>query len=284
MLENIVRHIEAGDHPMTAALKGSREIGFTIVSMTISLVAVFIPVLFMGGILGRLLHEFAVTIGAAILVSGVVSLTLTPMLCSRFLRPRAHDHRPGRFYVAMERVFDASVRLYERTLRNSLRFRGTVLAVAAATVGLTLWLLAIVPKGFIPTEDGGRLMVSIEGAQDASFEAMVRNQRAVIAAVWRNPHVDNVSASVGSFGRSGGGSGNTGRMYIGLVSRDRRPHASVVAQQLRAETAAIPGVKVFPQVPPAIRLQSRGASSVFQEVHAFRQRSAGAVQDHAGDA
>jgi len=137
MLENIVRHIEAGDHPMTAALKGSREIGFTIISMTISLVAVFIPVLFMGGILGRLLHEFAVTIGAAILVSGVVSLTLTPMLCSRFLRPRAPDHAPGRFYVAMERVFDASVRLYERTLRISLRFRGTVLAVAAATVGLT---------------------------------------------------------------------------------------------------------------------------------------------------
>ena len=262
MLENIVRHIEAGEHPMTAALKGSREIGFTIISMTISLVAVFIPVLFMGGILGRLLHEFAVTIGAAILVSGVVSLTLTPMLCSRFLRPRAHDHQPGRFYVAMERVFAASVRLYERTLRASLRFRGTVLAVAAATLVLTLWLLVIVPKGFIPTEDGGRLMVSIEGAQDASFEAMVRNQRAVIAAVRSNPHVDNVSASVGSFGRSG--SGNTGRMFIGLVDRGRRPHASVVAQQLRAETATIPGVKVFPQVPPAIRLQSRGSSSVYQ--------------------
>ena len=264
MLENIVRHIEAGDHPMTAALKGSREIGFTIISMTISLVAVFIPVLFMGGILGRLLHEFAVTIGAAILVSGVVSLTLTPMLCSRFLRPRAPDHAPGRFYVAMERVFDASVRLYERTLRTSLRFRGTVLAVAAATVGLTLWLLVIVPKGFIPTEDGGRLMVSIEGAQDASFEAMLRNQRAVIAAVRQNPHVDNVSASVGSFGRTSSGGGNTGRMFIGLVARDKRPHASVVAQQLRADTATIPGVKVFPQVPPAIRLQSRGSSSVFQ--------------------
>ena len=264
MLENIVRHIEAGEHPMTAALKGSREIGFTIISMTISLVAVFIPVLFMGGILGRLLHEFAVTIGAAILVSGVVSLTLTPMLCSRFLRPRAHDHQPGRFYVAMERVFDASVGLYERTLRASLRFRGTVLAVAAATVGLTLWLLVIVPKGFIPTEDGGRLMVSIEGAQDASFEAMVRNQRAVIAAVRRNPHVESVSASVGSFGRTSSGGGNTGRMYIGLVGRDRRPHASVVAQQLRADTATIPGVKVFPQVPPAIRLQSRSSSSVYQ--------------------
>ena len=174
MLENIVRHIELGEPPMLAALKGSREVGFTIISMTISLVAVFIPVLFMGGILGRLLHEFAVTIGAAILVSGFVSLTLTPMLCSRFLKPVVHGAVHGPFYRAMESVFLAGVHLYERTLRVSLRHRGTVLLVAFATVGLTLWLLVAVPKGFIPTEDTGRIMVSLEAPQDISFEEIGR--------------------------------------------------------------------------------------------------------------
>ncbi|MBI5692448.1 MAG: efflux RND transporter permease subunit [Verrucomicrobia bacterium] len=264
MLENIVRHIELGDTPMAAALKGSREIGFTILSMTVSLVAVFIPVLFMGGILGRLLHEFAVTIGAAILVSGFVSLTLTPMLCSRFLRPVDHQRVHGRFYTFMERVFQAQLNFYERTLRASLRYKRTVLLVAFSTVGLTLWLLIIVPKGFIPTEDTGRLMVSLEGAQDASFEAMMRHQRAVMAAVKKNPYVASASASIGSFGRSGSGSGNTGRMYIALVDRSVRPHASVVAQQLRQQTSGIPGIKVFPQVPPAIRIGGRGSTSVYQ--------------------
>ena len=219
MLENIVRHIEAGDTPMVAALKGSREIGFTILSITISLVAVFIPVLFMGGILGRLLHEFAVTIGAAILVSGFVSLTLTPMLCSRFLKPHAPDRKEGRFFQAMEAGFQWSVDLYEKTLRVSLRFRGTVLLTAVATVGLTLWLLGLVPKGFIPTEDTGRLMISVEGAQDSSFEAMSRLQQEVIRVVKRNPHVVDVSASIGSFGRSGGGACEIGR------KRDTLPHA-----------------------------------------------------------
>ena len=264
MLENIVRHIEAGDTPMVAALKGSREIGFTILSITISLVAVFIPVLFMGGILGRLLHEFAVTIGAAILVSGFVSLTLTPMLCSRFLKPHAPDRKEGRFFQAMEAGFQWSVDLYEKTLRVSLRFRGTVLLTAVATVGLTLWLLGLVPKGFIPTEDTGRLMISVEGAQDSSFEAMSRLQQEVIRVVKRNPHVVDVSASIGSFGRSGGGATNNGRMYVGLTDRDKRPHANVIAQMIRSQTAGIPGVKVFPQVPPAIRIGSRGSTSVYQ--------------------
>ena len=264
MLENIVRHIEAGDTPMVAALKGSREIGFTILSITISLVAVFIPVLFMGGILGRLLHEFAVTIGAAILVSGFVSLTLTPMLCSRFLKPHDPGRRENGFFRAMESAFQWSVDLYEKTLRVSLRFRGTILLTAFATVGLTLWLLAIVPKGFIPTEDTGRLMISVEGAQDSSFEAMSRLQQDVIRVVKRNPYIVDVSASIGSFGRSGGGATNNGRMYVGLVDREKRPHANVIAQMIRAQTAGIPGVKVFPQVPPAIRIGSRGSTSVYQ--------------------
>jgi hydrophobe/amphiphile efflux-1 (HAE1) family protein len=264
MLENIVRHIELGDTPMAAALKGSREIGFTILSMTISLVAVFIPVLFMGGVLGRLLFEFAVTISAAILVSGFVSLTLTPMLCSRFLKPARHDEEHGAFHRVTEAAFQASLRLYDTTLKLSLRHRRLTMLVALATVGLTFWLLALVPKGFIPTEDTGRISISIEAAQDVSFEAMQRHQRAVMAAVARNPYVADRSAMMGSFGRSSGGSGNTGRMFVGLIDRDQRPNAVVIAQMLRNETAGIPGVKVFPQVPPSIRLGSRGATSVYQ--------------------
>ena len=263
MLENIVRHIEKGETPMAASLKGSREIGFTIISMTISLVAVFIPVLFMGGVLGRLLHEFAVTISAAILVSGFVSLTLTPMLCSRFLKPIDHTAKHGALYRATERLMQGSVNFYERTLRISLKWRGTTLLVAAATVGLTLWLIIIVPKGFIPTEDTGRLQVQIEAAQDASFESMIGYQRAVMAAVKHNPHVRDVSAFLGSFGRSGSGSSNTGRMFVGLNDGER-PHASEIAQMLRAATAGIPGVRVFPTVPPSIRIGSRGSSSVYQ--------------------
>ena len=263
MLENIVRHIELGETPMAAALKGSREIGFTILSMTISLVAVFIPVLFMGGVLGRLLYEFAVTISAAILVSGFVSLTLTPMLCSRFLKPIKHGVQHGRFYQATERVFTASVNFYEHTLRLALRWRRLTMLIAFSTVGLTVWLLVLIPKGFIPTEDTGRIQVQIEAAQDTSFEAMTRYQKAVTAAVKRNPYVRDVSAFLGSFGRSGGGALNTGRMFVGLIDGDR-PSASEIAQMLRAETAGIPGVRVFPSVPPSIRLGSRGSSSVYQ--------------------
>jgi HAE1 family hydrophobic/amphiphilic exporter-1 len=264
MLENIVRHIELGETPMAAALKGSREIGFTILSMTISLVAVFIPVLFMGGVLGRLLFEFAVTISAAILVSGFVSLTLTPMLCSRFLKPIRHDEQHGWFYRATESVLQGSVKLYESTLRVSLRHKTLTLLVAVATVGLTVWLLILVPKGFIPTEDTGRISIQIEAAQDVSFEAMARHQRAVMAAVAKNPYVADRSSMMGSFGRSAGGSINTGRMFVGLIDRDKRPNATVIAQMLRSETAGIPGVKVFPQVPPSIRLGGRGATSVYQ--------------------
>ena len=264
MLENIVRHIELGESPMVAALKGSREIGFTIISMTISLVAVFIPVLFMGGVLGRLLHEFAVTIGAAILVSGFISLTLTPMLCSRFLKPIKHGETHGAFYRYTERMFQSWVNLYERTLKISLRFRGTTLLVALSMVGLTAWLIGIIPKGFIPTEDTGRISISIEAAQDVSFEAMVRHQRAVMEVVARNPYVNDLGAMLGSFGRGGGGGGNTGRMFAGLIDREKRPSATVVAQMLRTETAGIPGVRVFPQVPPAIRIGGRQSSSVYQ--------------------
>ena len=262
MLENIVRHIEKGESVMAASIRGSREIGFTIISMTISLVAVFIPVLFMGGVLGRLLHEFAVTISAAILVSGFVSLTLTPMLCSRFLKPINHAETHGRFYRSTERLFQRSVDFYERTLRFALRWRTATMVVALSTIVLTGVLLVITPKGFIPTEDTGRIQIQIEAAQDSSFEAMVGYQTAVSAAIKRNPYVKDSIVFLGGGGR-GGGASNTSRMFVSLVD-GKRPNAGQVAQMLRAETAGIPGVRVFPTVPPSIRLGSRGSSSVYQ--------------------
>ncbi len=264
MLENIIRHIELGSPVMEAALKGSREIGFTIISMTISLVAVFIPVLFMGGVLGRLLHEFAITISASILVSGFISLTLTPMLCSRFLRSNAHGASHGKFYEATERVFQWSLRAYERTLQWSLRFRMTTMIVSALLLVLTVGLLAIVPKGFIPTDDTGMLSCSIEAAQDVSFEAMSRYQRAAAAIVQQNPYIEAFTSSIGPLSSGGGGANNTGRMTIRLVDRALRPSATVIAGQLRTALATVPGIRAFPQVPPSIRLGGRQSSSVYQ--------------------
>jgi HAE1 family hydrophobic/amphiphilic exporter-1 len=264
MLENIVRHMEKGESPLAAAFKGSREIGFTILSMTLSLVAVFIPVLFMGGILGRLLHEFAVSISAAILVSGFVSLTLTPMLCSRFLKPHTGRETHGRFYRATESMFDGMLHLYRVTLEASLRWRRTVMLVAVAMVGLTVWLLAIVPKGFIPTEDTGRVMINTEAAQDASFEAMARYHVQLGEILARNPYVQNFSNYIGSSGRGGSTSGNTGRIFATLVPRDQRPPASEIAQAMRSELAVVPGIRSTPQVPPSIRIGGRSSSSVYQ--------------------
>ncbi len=264
MLENIVRHIELGETPMAAALKGSREIGFTIISMTISLVAVFIPVLFMQGTFGRLLHEFAVTISAAILVSGFVSLTLTPMLCSRFLKPVRKGEQHGAFYDMMERIFDAGLGLYERTLKISLKFRAVTMLIAASTIGLTLWLLVLVPKGFIPTEDTGRIYINTEAAQDVSFEAMVGYQRQLSAIVAANPYVENYSSSIGSYGRSGSGGSNTGRIYAGLIDRKLRPPGAQIVAQMRSDLSKVPGVRAFPSIPPAISLGSRSSASTYQ--------------------
>ena len=262
MLENIVRHIENGEPVMSAALRGSREIGFTLVSMTISLVAVFIPVLFMGGVLGRLLHEFAVTISAAILVSGLVSLTLTPMLCSRFLKPIQHGAKHGRMYEAIERVFQAGLALYERTLRISLRHRAIVAFVAILMIGLTAWLVILVPKGFIPTEDTGRLTLAMEAAEDISFDAMVRLSNAASAVIAANPYVDRFTSSLGQ--GPGAEVANRGRMFITLTDRKTRPSADRVVQMLRADLAGIPGLRAFPQVPPSIRVGGRQSSSVYQ--------------------
>ena len=262
MLENIIRHIEKGEPVMVAALRGSREIGFTILSMTISLVAVFIPVLFMGGVLGRLLHEFAVTISAAILVSGFVSLTLTPMLCSRFLRPIKHDAKHGRFYEATERVFQGTLNAYERTLKIALNHRVLVMGIAALTIFLTVYLLVIIPKGFIPTDDSGRVNLTIEAGQNVSYEAMVRYQRTAAAIVLKNKYIAAFSSSVGGGGPSS--SSNNGRFNIRLIDRKHRPSAAQVAAMLRTELVGIPGVRALPQVPPAIRIGGRSSSSVYQ--------------------
>jgi HAE1 family hydrophobic/amphiphilic exporter-1 len=261
VLENIVRHIEHGEGVMEAALKGSREIGFTVISMTISLAAVFLPVLFMGGILGRLLNEFAVTIGAAILVSGFVSLTLTPMLCSRFLRPR-REEKHGRFHATSERVFEGMRRLYERTLDIALRHRLTMMGLTAATLGVTAWLFVYLPKGFIPTEDTGNIFIMTEGAQDASFDSMVRHQQAIAAILQKNPYVAAFNSSVGASGSST--TGNSGRCYLRLVPRNERPSADEIISQFRSDFAGIPGIRAFAQIPPTIRLGAHLTKSPYQ--------------------
>ena len=266
-LENIIRHIEKGEPVMEAALNGSREIGFTIISMTISLVAVFIPVLFMNGVLGRLLHEFAITISAAILVSGFISLTLTPMLCSRFLKPIKHGADHNRFYKITEGAFQGTLNLYERSLKFSLRHRRITMLIAASTIGVTLYLLGAVPKGFIPTDDTGRLNLNVEAAQNTSYDAMIKYQRAAAEVVRKNPYIEAAFSSVGGGGFGGGGGGggsNTGRFGIRLVDRKLRPSADRVAQMLRTELSKIPGIRAVPQVPPSIRIGGRQSAAVYQ--------------------
>jgi len=265
MLENIVRYIEQGLSVREAALKGSREIGFTIISMTISLVAVFIPLMFMSGILGRLLHEFAVTITASILVSGLVSLTLTPMLCSRFLGTTVGHAQSshGRLYQWTESAFEAMLRGYERTLKICLRHRLTTVSTAVLMAVLTVIFFRLLPKGFIPTDDQGLISVSTEAAQDVSFDEMARHQQAVAAVAARNPAVAVLQSSIGSSANNAA-TANTGRMVIRLKPRAERAAAAVVVQQLRQELAAVPGIRSYPQVPPAIRLGGQQTKSPYQ--------------------
>ncbi len=268
MLENIVRHIERGMSVREAALRGSREIGFTILSMTLSLVAVFIPLMFMSGILGRLLHEFAVTITASILVSGVVSLTLTPMLCSRFLKPHvgsahAHDMPHGRLYRLSEGMFEGMHSFYERTLHASLRHRSLVLGVAAAMAVLTGVLVKVLPQGFIPTDDTGIVLVFTEAAQDISFEEMVRHQQAAAAIVAQQPYVDAFMSAMGGSGAVNATS-NQGRIFMRLKPRSERPSIDRIMADLRQKLSVIPGVRAYPQVPPAIRIGGQLTKALYQ--------------------
>ncbi|HUL80411.1 MAG TPA: efflux RND transporter permease subunit, partial [Vicinamibacteria bacterium] len=262
MLENIVRHMEMGEPPLEAALRGSREIGFTILSMTLSLAAVFLPVLFMGGLVGRLLHEFAVTITAAILVSGFVSLTLTPMLCSRFLRPPAEQHH-GRLYSASERAFQALFTAYKTSLDVVLRHRRATLVLSGALLVATAGLFVVIPKGFLPSEDTGQIFGLTEAAQGISFESMGRHQQALAAVVAQDPNVDSFSSSIGASGSTA--AGNQGRMFIRLKDRrERRLSADEVIQELRVKAAAIPGIRIFLQNPPPIRIGGQLTKSLYQ--------------------
>jgi len=261
MLENIVRHMEMGKEPMRAAFDGSKEIAFTIVSMTLSLAAVFIPVLFMGGIVGRLLHEFAVTIGVAILVSGFVSISLTPMLCSRFLRP-PHTSRHGIFYNAIERVFDGWLHLYDRTLRISLRFRAVTMAVSVALLAGTVYLFRIVPMGFLPSEDQGKFSVNTEAVQGISYDDMVTHQTEVANIIAADPNVYSLSNNVG--GGFGGGL-NTGRMQVDMKPRSQRAlSVDETIAELRPKVAQVPGIKVYMLNQPPINLGGRQARSLYQ--------------------
>ncbi|MBI5584746.1 MAG: efflux RND transporter permease subunit [Deltaproteobacteria bacterium] len=262
MLENIVRHQERGEAPMEAALNGSQEISFTILSMTLSLAAVFIPVLFMGGILGRLLHEFAVVIGVAILISGFVSLSLTPMLCSRFLRP-GREQRHGRLYLFLEGFFEGMLRVYDWSLKKVLRYRRTTMVVTALTLAATIYLLVVSPKGFIPSEDTGQIFCITEATQGISFENMARHQQALMAIVQQDPNVENFMSSIGAAGINV--SSNAGRMFIRLKPRNqRRLSADELIQSLRPRLATVPGIRVFLQNPPLIRIGGLPTKSLYQ--------------------
>ena len=262
MLENIVRHIEHGEGILEASLNGSKEIGFTIISMTLSLVAVFIPVLFMGGIIGRLLNEFAVTIGIAILVSGFVSLTLTPMLCSRFLRP-AHEEHYHRIYEVSEQFFKRMIQAYERSLKLALQHRRAVLAFSALIFVITIVLFVVIPKGFLPSEDMGQIFGITEAAQGISFDSMKEHQLKVAAVVSQDPNVASFMSGVGPVGPFVGT--NTGRVMLRLKPRaERRLSADEVIQELRPKLAQIPGVRVFLQNPPPIRIGGSLSKSQYQ--------------------
>ena len=253
VLENIVRHLEMGEKPFEAALNGTKEIGFTILSMTISLAAVFIPLLFMGGIIGRLFREFAVTIAVAILVSGFVSLTLTPMLCARYLRAHGKDEVHGRLYQASERAFDASLAFYERGLKWALGHQRATMVFSALILLATMWLFVRVPKGFLPTDDTGQVFMPTEAAQGISFESMVEHQKAVAAIVAEDPAVEGFMSSCGNRGNDTRG-GNQGMMFARLKPLGTRPPVDAIVQRLRPKLAQVPGIRVYPQVLPPIRL------------------------------
>jgi HAE1 family hydrophobic/amphiphilic exporter-1 len=262
MLENIVRHVEEGETVWEAALKGSREVGFTIVSMTVSLVAVFIPVLFMGGVVGRLLHEFAVTISMAILISGFVSLSLTPMLCSRYLRPQSSE-RHGRFYTLMERYFNSMFYGYQKSLEVVLRHRGATMAASIIILVLTVCLFILIPKGFLPYEDRSMIFGFTEASQGISFDSMVEHQQQLAAIVRQEPTVKQFMSSVGAGGPNL--SGNTGRIFLMLAPRSsRRLSVDEIVQKLRPQLATVPGIRAFLQNLPTVRIGGQLTKSMYQ--------------------
>jgi hydrophobic/amphiphilic exporter-1 (mainly G- bacteria), HAE1 family len=259
MLENIVRHMEAGEKPLEASLKGSQEIGFTILTMTTSLAAVFIPILFMSGILGRLFREFAVTITTAILISGIVSITLTPMLCSRFLKV---VHTKKGFAGLMDRAFDALLHGYEWSLAIVLRHRVVMLGVFVGVAYLTVHMFNIIPTGFIPDQDNDSMFVNLQAGQGTSYYDMAKWTQQVADVVIRNKYVDSFLASVG--GGPGGGGTNNGRIMVQLLPRAQRDAtAQQIAQQLRPQLLRFPGFKGFVGLPPSLQIGGRMGNQNF---------------------
>ena len=262
MIENIVRHIEEGMKPMEAALKGAGEIGFTIVSISLSLIAVFIPLLLMGGIIGRLFHEFAVTVTVTILVSAIVSLTLTPMMCSRFLKDEHHT-KHGRIYLMMERFFDGMRDGYAYGLRWVLRHQFFTLMVLFATVGLTVFLFLTIPKGFFPQQDTGFIQGISESSQDISFQGMMAKQQELMKIVGEDPDVYSYNSSVGSTG--GSRTGNNGNFYITLKQKpERKTSADQIIARLRPKLAQVQGIALFLQAAQDINVGGRSSKTQYQ--------------------
>ncbi len=260
VLENIVRHMEMGKDRMTAAFEGAREIGFTVISMTLSLAAVFIPVLFMSGIIGRLFHEFAVTIIVAILISGFVSISLTPMLCSRYLKPPSEDHNA--LYRASEKVFDALRDGYEWSLRGVVKHRVLTMLVAAATLGGTVYLGILVPKGFIPPQDTRQMQGATEARQDISFDAMKEQQQKVAAIIAADPNFELLSSFIGGTTSQ---AINQGRLFALLKPRgERKLTPEQVIEELRPKLATVPGMRTYLTNPPIVRIGTNGARSLYQ--------------------
>jgi HAE1 family hydrophobic/amphiphilic exporter-1 len=264
MLENIVRHIELGEQPLQAALRGSGEIGFTIVSMTLSLAAVFIPVLFLGGVLGRLFKEFAITICVAILISGVVSVTLTPMLCSRFLRS-AHEEERSWFYRVTERFFDGMLHVYDVSLTWVLRYRPVTMGVSAVVLAATLYMFVTIPKGFIPDQDTDQMQVYTEASQGTSYYQMVDYEQRIADLVSKDPNVDSLMASVGGATGSNLGGPNYGELVVHLKPRSKRPlGVNDIIKELRPKLAGLAGIKSYLQNPPTIQIGGQVTKSLYQ--------------------
>ncbi len=264
MLENIVRHMEMGEPPMKAALNGAREIGFTIVSMTLSLAAVFIPVLFLGGILGRLFREFAVTICVAILISGVVSITLTPMLCSRFLKP-LHQQTKSWFYRATERYFDAMLAWYDYTLLLALRYRGAMMGTFVVVLVLTVGMFVAIPKGFIPEQDTDQIAGVTEASEGTSFAQLTEYQKAVADIIRQDPNIDAFVSSVGGASSSALGGQNFGELVIHLKPRsERKLLVNDIIAELRPRLANIPGLRVYLDNPPVVQIGGLVTPSEYQ--------------------
>jgi multidrug efflux pump len=262
MIENIVRYIEAGEKPLQAALKGAEQIGFTIISLTVSLIAVLIPLLFMGDIVGRLFREFAVTLSVTILVSAIVSLTLTPMMCSRLLKAKS-DKKPGRFYEASERVYDHVMQFYGRTLQWVLKRQRATLIVAAATLVMTILLYLIVPKGFFPVQDTGVIQGFSEAAQDISFPAMAAHQQALAQIILKDPAVESLSSFIGVDGINT--TLNSGRVLINLRPLEQRKvTATEVMMRLQPELAKVDGITLYMQPVQDLTVEDRVSRTQFQ--------------------